>query len=168
MKKEFLECGKVCSAHGIRGCMKIESWCDTPRDLADKKRVFIFDGGKYNEYAVLSASVNGRGVLMSLEGISTREMAQALKNTVLYLKREDIHLADGAVLLADIIGLPVIDHESGKVYGEVVNINDGVQGYLYLVKTDTGEVIFPGIPEFVKEIDTERGVFVRTIPGFFD
>ena len=168
MKKEFLECGKVCSAHGIRGCMKIDPWCDTPRDLADKKRVFLADGGKYKEYAVLSASVSGRTVLMTLEGITSREQVQAMKNTVLYLKREDIVLTDGAVLIADMIGLPLIDAESGKVYGEITEINDGVQGKLYTVKTDTGTVIFPGIPEFVKEIDTERGVFVRTIPGFFD
>ena len=92
----------------------------------------------------------------------------SMKNTVLYLKREDIPIPKGAVLIADMIDLPLIDVENGTVYGRITEVNDGVRGKLYTVSTPKGEVIFPGIPEFVKEIDIERGVFVRTIPGFFD
>ena len=82
-------------------------------------------------------------------------------------KREDIPLKRGDVLIADMIGLPVIDVETARVYGTLREVNDGVQGKLYTIETKTGDVIFPGIPEFVKEIDVERGVFIRTIPGFF-
>lgn len=168
MKKEYIECGKVCSAHGVRGAMKIDPWCDTPRVLASQKRVFLADRcGTYKEIQVLSASVAGRCVLMTLEGIDTREAAQAEKNRILYLHRSDIPLKPGAVLIADMIGLPVIDIDTGETLGELVEVNDGVQGKLYTIKTEKGDVIFPGIPEFVKEIDTERGVFIRTIPGFF-
>ena len=168
MKKEYIECGKVCSAHGVRGAMKIDPWCDTPRVLASQKRVFVADkGGTYKEIKVLSASVGGKFVLMTLDGIDTREAAQAEKNRILYLHRSDIPLKPGAVLIADMIGLPVIDVDTGDTLGELVEVNDGVQGKLYTIKTEKGEVIFPGIPEFVKEIDTERGMFVRVIPGFF-
>ena len=83
------------------------------------------------------------------------------------MKREDIPLKRGDVLIADMIGLPVIDVETARVYGTLREVNDGVQGKLYTIETKTGDVIFPGIPEFVKEIDVERGVFIRTIPGFF-
>ncbi len=169
MKKEFLECGRVCSAHGVRGVMKIESWCDSPKVLASQKRVFLAEkDGTYKEVCVKSASVSCEFVLLSIDGVDSRESAQAMKNTVLYLHRSDIPVAEGAVLIADMIGLPLIDVDTGVTYGTVKEINDGVQGKLYTVKTERGEVIFPGIPEFVKEIDTERGIFVRTIPGFFD
>ena len=49
MKKEYLECGKVCSAHGVRGAIKVEHWCDAPRVLASQKRVFFAekDGNSY-------------------------------------------------------------------------------------------------------------------------
>jgi len=168
MKKEYLECGRVCSAHGVHGAIKVEPWCDSPKVLASQKHVFFAekDGG-YKEVKVISASVSTKFVLMSLEGIDSREAAQAEKNRVLYLHRADIPLKKGAVLIADMIGLPVINVDTGRTLGEVAEVNDGVQGKLYTVKTDYGDVIFPGIPEFVKEIDTERGVFIRTIPGFF-
>ena len=73
-----------------------------------------------------------------------------------------------AMLIADMIGLPVYDAATGEKYGEIVSVTDGVRYKLYTVKTDSGNVILPGVDEFIKEIDIERGVFVTVIPGFFD
>lgn len=168
MKKEFLECGKICSAHGVHGAIKVEPWCDSPKVLASQKRIFIEERGEYVLRKVKSASVSTRFVLMTIEGIDTREDAQAMKNTVLFLKREDIPVPRGAVLIADMIGLPVIDIDSGRVYGTLSEVNDGVQAPLYTVKTSGKDVLIPAIPEFVKEIDAERGVFIRPIKGFFE
>ena len=168
MKKEYIECGCVRTAHGVRGLMKIESWCDTPKVLAGQKRVFIAEGeGKFKELAVTSASVMGDSVLMGLSGIESREEAFAYRGRTLYLYRDDIPLKRGAVLIADIIGLPVIDERDGRVYGRVKDITDSPASKLYVIETDAGEVLLPGVKEFVKRVDTESGVYVTPIPGFF-
>ena len=169
MKKEYLECGRVCAAHGVRGILKVESWCDSPKVLAMQKRVLVADGvGKYSEKKVVSASVSGELVLLGIEGVTTREDAFAMKNTILFLKREDIPLQKGAMLIQDMIGLPVVDIDSGKVYGSIKEITDGARSKIYTVSTANGEVLFPAVSEFVKEINEERGVLIKPIPGFFD
>ena len=169
MKKEYLECGMVRSPHGVRGILNVECWCDSPRVLAKQKRVFILGrDGTYKEIKVLTASPAPDRVLMGLEGIDSREAAQAYKNTVLYLHRDDIPVPRGAMLIADMIGLPVVDFDTGRVYGEISDVRAGVRYKLYTVKTDSGEVILPGVDEFIKEITEERGLLVRPIPGFFD
>ena len=169
MKKEYLECGIVRSPHGVRGILNVESWCDSPRVLAKQKRVYILGrDGSYKEINVISASPAPDKVLMGLEGVDSREAAQGYKNTVLYLRREDIPVPKGAMLIADMIGLPVVDFDTGRVYGEISDVRDGVRYKLYTVKTDSGEVILPGVDEFIKEITEERGLLVRPIPGFFD
>ena len=169
MKKEYLECGIVRSPHGVRGILNVESWCDSPRVLAKQKRVYILGrDGSYKEINVISASPAADKVLMGLEGIDSREAAQGYKNTVLYLHRDDIPVPKGAMLIADMIGLPVVDFDTGRVYGEISDVRDGVRYKLYTVKTDSGEVILPGVDEFIKEITEERGLLVRPIPGFFD
>ena len=169
MKKEYLECGVVRSPHGVRGILNVECWCDSPRVLAKQKRVYILGrDGSYKEVRVISASPAPDRVLMGLEGIDSREAAQGYKNTVLYLHRDDIPVPKGAMLIADMIGLPVVDFDTGKVYGEISDVRDGVRYKLYTVKTDSGEVILPGVDEFIKEITEERGLLVRPIPGFFD
>ena len=168
MKKEYLECAKICNAHGVRGVLKLESWCDSPEVLTSLKCVYFQKNGSYEEKKVLSASVAAQFVLMSVEGINDREAAQALKNKILYAKREDIPVPEGRVLIADMIGLDVIDADSGRVYGTLVDVTDGVASQLYTVKTSDGEVLFPAVKEFLEEIDPDRGVFIRPIPGFFE
>lgn len=169
-KKQFLEGGIIVGAHGVRGVMKIESWCDTPKILAAQKRIFLAEkDGSFKEVGVATASVSGQAVLMSLNGFEDREAAQAMKNVVIYLSREDIPLKKGAVLLADIIGLPAIDIDTGRVYGVVSDIRDAVSSRLYVITEESGrEVLIPDVKEFIKEIKTEEGVFIRPIPGFFE
>ncbi len=168
MKKEYIECGVVRSAHGVRGLVKIESWCDSPKVLAGQKRVFLAEGdGEYKELTVLSASVMGELVLMGLSGIESREDAFAYRGRTLYLHRSDIPVARGAVLIADIIGLPVIDAGTGKIYGKVKDVTDAPASKLYVIETSSGEVLLPGVKEFVKRVDTEEGVYITPIPGFF-
>ena len=170
MKKEYLECGIVRSPHGVRGILNVESWCDSPRVLAKQKRVYILGrDGSYKEIKVISASPAPDKVLMGLEGIDSREAAQGYKNTVLYLHRDDIPVPKGAMLIADMIGLPVVDFDTGRVYGRISDVQDGVRYKLYTVECEGGRsVILPGVDEFIKEITEERGMLVRPIPGFFD
>lgn len=169
MKKQYLECGRIVGAHGVKGLMKVESWCDSPKILAAQKRVFLAEKDGFKEVSVVSAAVSGQVVLMGLDGYLNRETVQGMKNTVLYLSREDIPLKKGAVLLADIIGLPVKDLETGSVLGKVKDITDAPRSRIYVVETPNGkEVLLPDVKEFIKEINTEEGVFVTLIPGFFD
>ena len=169
MKKIYIECGKILGAHGVRGLIKVESWCDSPKILSAQKRVFLAKkDGTYEEAAVESASVSANTVLMKLDAIADRESAQAMKNTILYLHRDDIPLSKGALLLADIIGLDAIDYDSGKILGRVKDITDAVTSRLYVIETAEGdEVLIPDVKEFIKEIKAEEGVYIHTIPGFF-
>lgn len=168
MKKEYIECGKICSPHGVRGAINVEHWCDSEKVLTSQKRVFFAEkDSSFREVRVLSASSGGKFVIMTLEGIDSRDAAQAEKNKILYLHRDDIPVKRGAALISDMIGLPVIDVDTGRVYGTLSDVSDGVSSKLYSVRCESGEVLIPGVPEFIKEIDVERGVFVRLIPGFF-
>ena len=157
----------MCNAHGIRGVLKVEHWCDSPGVLTRQSRVFLFEGGEYRERKVITASSAGNMVLMSIEGVSTREDAVAMKGTVLYLSRHDIPLAPGAMLVQDMIGLPVIDANSGKVYGAVADVQDAPRGKLYFIATERGQVILPHVDEFISSI-SDDGLLVTPIPGFFE
>ena len=131
MKKEYLECGKILGAHGVRGVMKLESWCDSPKILAAQKRVFLAEkDGSYKEVRVKTASVSASIVLMALEGFDEREAAQAMKNTVLYLDRK---LKDHTLLQAIArVNRVCDDKEFGYIvdyYGVFSNLNDALEIY---------------------------------------
>ena len=168
MKNTYLECGKIIAPHGVRGAFKAESWCDTPKVLASQKRVFLNIGDTMREHKVITSSVSGDLVIMTVEGVSDREAAQALKNRVLYLDRGDIDLKPGQYFITDLMGLPCVDADTGKVYGKIEDITDGVRYRLYHIRTENGLVVYPALPQFVKEVDPRVGLMITPIEGFFE
>ena len=169
MKKEYLEGGKILTAHGVRGLVKVEHMCDAPEVLAGQERIFLRQrSGEYVERRVLSASVAGGFLLMGIEGIDSREAAVAERGRIIYLHRSDIPVREGDLLLADMIGLPVYHNASGELLGELTDVSDATGRRIYTVRHNGRDVLIPGVPEFIKEIDAERGVRIAPIPGFFD
>ena len=168
MRATYLEGGKICTAHGVKGTLKAEHYCDSARVLASAPRVYFLEGGEYRERKVLSASVSGQLVLMTLEGIDDREKAIALRGRTLYLHREDIPVARGAMLVADMIGLPVVHAESGAPLGKISGVNETAGRRIYEIDYEGRRVLLPDVKDFIKEIDEERGMMVTPIPGFFD
>ena len=167
MKREYLEAGRICTAHGVRGALKVEHFCDSARVLGMQKRIFFSVKGEFIERRVVSASVSGEFVIMTLEGVTDRETAIAMRGKMLYLHRDDIPVKKGDMLIADIIGLPVFHAESGESLGEICDVSDTAGRRIYTVKYSGREVLVPGVSEVIKEI-SESGVRVLPIPGLFD
>lgn len=170
MKQPYLECGKIINTHGVRGTLKIESYCDSPKILAKLTRVFLKTAnGNYTERKVRSASVAKGAVLANLEGLESLDDAVSYKGKTVYALREDIPLKEGAYFVADLIGLPLIDAETGKRYGTVKEVESMPSSDMYTVSLPSGkETLFPAVKEFVKEIRPEEGIFITPIEGFFE
>lgn len=167
-KKQYLECGKIVNTHGFRGAVKLESWCNTPEDLADLSRLFLMEKDGMRCLTVKHASVFKQFVIVELEGIVDLDMAMALKNRVVYAAREDFSLEEGDFFIVDLIGLPVIDATSGAEYGTLSDIINRGASDIYVIKTPDGERMMPAVDEFVKKVDVENGIFVSPIEGMFD
>ena len=168
MKNLYLECGKIINTHGVVGALKLESWCDSPAVLASLSHVYFKKGEAYTKVKVKKASVFKRFVIATLEGIDSIDKAAALKETVIYAAREDLALEEGQHFIADLVGLPVIDADSGREYGILDDVINTGASDIYVIKTPDGERMMPAVPEFVKEIDTDKGIFVCPIEGMFD
>ena len=167
-KSKYLECGKIVNTHGIRGGLKLESWCDTPDDLAALKKVYLKDGAEYKMHKVKKASIFKQFVLFELDGINNIDIAMTLKGRVVFADRDDISIDEDAFFIADIIGLDVIDLESGEKIGTLSDVLNLGASDLYEINTKNGKKLIPAVPEFIKEIDLEKGIFVSLIEGMLD
>ena len=110
----------------------------------------------------------GKFVLMGIEGINSREEAIAYRGKIIYLHRDDVPLSKGAMFIADMIGLAVYHAESGESLGEISDVSDVAGRRIYTVKYQGRDVLIPDVPDFIKEIDEEKGMAVLPIPGLFD
>ena len=167
-KSKFLECGKIINTHGVRGGLKLESWCDTPGDLASLKKVYLKNGTEYTCHKVKRASVFKQFVLFELDGVNDIDTAMTLKNRIVFADRDDISIDDDAYFIADIIGLPVIDIASGEKIGTLSDVLNLGASDLYEINTEKGKKLIPAVPEFIKDVDVEKGIFVSLIEGMLD
>ena len=169
MKLEYLECGKILAPHGVRGAVRIEAWCDSPAVAAALPTLYLRGkDGQYTGRRLLHASLHKGGLLATLEGIASPEEAALLRGTVVYARRDDLDPEGKRVFLAEVAGLPVLHAETGEELGRVKEADTSRRTTLYVVDTPRGEVLIPDVPEFIKEIDIERGLYVLPIPGMFD
>lgn len=168
MKEKFLECGRIVNTHGIKGAVRTESWCDSPETLASLSKIYFKRGAVYEPCKIIHASLQKHMVLLTLEGIDDIDKAIAQKDTVIYAAREDIAREPGAVFIADLIGLPVIDAESAHLYGKVKDVINKGASDIYVIDTGKGEALLPAVAEFVKKVDLEKGIFITPIEGIFE
>lgn len=168
MLKKYLDIGKVVGVHGIRGDVKIEPWCDSAEFLCNFKILYNKDGSQYME--VKSSKVHKRIVIVSFKGIDTIEQASKLIGKVLYINREDAKLDEGTYFIQDIIGLSVIDYDTKKKYGEVINVLKTGANDVYQILSDNGkEYLIPVIDSVVLKIDIlGESIYIRPIKGIFE
>lgn len=170
MLTPYLECGKIINTHGCHGDLKVDPWTDSPQAFCKLKRVFVGEGK--TECRVLRTSVmQGRFVLLVLEGVDDMDKADALRNVTLYAAREDFHLADGQYFLSDIMGVDVLDAREGREgqkLGVLKEILPGSSAPIYAIDTPNGQVLVPGVPAFVKEVVPGEYVRIAPIAGMFD
>lgn len=164
----YPECGKIVNTHGCRGGVKIEPWCDSAEVFAALPAVYIKSAGNMRRIALRRAAVLGnRFVSAELEGVTTMEAADALRGTVLYASREDLLIPEGSLLVAEMIGLPVFDANSGERLGDLADVIHPGASDIYVIKTKSGEAMVPAVPEFVQSIDIEKGIMLTPIEGMF-
>ena len=169
-KQRYLECGRAVSTHGVRGTLRLESWCDSPETLAALRTLYRKTGADgFVPMKVRTASVQKGMVLVSFEELTALEQAIPFKGTVFYADREDIRTERGDVFVADMLGLEVRDAETGETYGTLVEvITPGGRDVYVVDDVRGGQFMIPAVPEFVKEIVTEgerEGIYVSLIEG---
>lgn len=157
--KQYLEAGTIVSTHGVHGEVKILPWADGPEFLTLFDRVFL--NGR--EYEVESARVQKTCVLVKLRGVDTMEAAQALRNTVVKVNREDVELEEGTFFIADLVGLKVLWGE--KDLGVVKEVLTLPGNDVFVVEGET-QYMIPNVREFVREISPAEGLIrVELIEG---
>jgi len=160
--------GAVAGAFGVRGEVRLKSFCAAPEDIARYGPLFSEDGARRFE-VTLNRPVKG-GFAATLSGVSTREAADALRGTRLYAGRDALPpLDDDEYYHADLIGLEVRD-PGGALLGEVRAVHDHGAGDLLEVHAPgrTQTVLVPFTRAVVPTVDLAAGRIVADPPeGLF-
>lgn len=166
MIKKYLEGGKIVGTHGVRGEMRVECWCDSPQFLSAFKTLYFNEGA---EKIKVKSRAHKNMVLMKMQGVDTIEQADLYRGKILYIKRSDIKLEEGAHFVQDMIGLEVIDSSTGVVYGTVTDVLKTGSNDVYEMKDKDGKAFYiPSIPDIIDLVDVDGGVLkITPMKGLF-
>jgi 16S rRNA processing protein RimM len=110
--------------------------------------------------------VQGRFVLLKLEGIDSREAAERWRNAMVVVPEDErVRLPRGHYFWQDVIGLDVRT-DDGQRLGRVREILETGANDVYVVDTEPGELLVPAIKDVVQRIDVPaREMVVRLLDG---
>lgn len=153
--------------HGLRGDVKVVSWCDSPGFLCEFKSLYLHEGREVLH--VLEARVHKNVVIISVDDMCGPEEARNLIGQVLYIDRDDIQLEEGRYFIEDIVGLSVFDQRTGEIYGKVSDVlRTGANDVYQVTCQDGKDYLIPVIDDVVKSVDILSGrIEIIPIKGLF-
>ncbi len=166
--KKYLEIGKIVASQGIKGEVRVQYFCDSAELFCEFETLYL-DGGK-TPITVERAFPHKNVVVAKLEGIENPDMARPYIGKMLYADRDELELEDGTYFLQDLIGLEVLDADSGKSYGKLDEIFQNGGADVYSIRTAEGkQLLFPAIGEVIAEVDIYGGkMLINPLNGLFE
>ncbi|MBM1633375.1 16S rRNA processing protein RimM [Sulfitobacter mediterraneus] len=156
--------GAIAGAYGVKGELRIKSFCATPEDIENYTPLWSEDGSRQFALAILRPIKNGFSARIA--DVATKEEADALRGVNLFADRNQMpSLPDDEFYHADLIDLEVYD-TGGVLLGRVKTVqNHGADDLLELQLAGTSATTFlPFTKAAVPTVDLTAGRIVADPP----
>jgi len=148
--------GRVGAPHGVQGWLRVFSYTDPPGAIANCGEWNVVRGTEVRRARVLETKRAGQAIAVRLQGIDTREAAQALTGAEIRVDRAALPaLAPGEVYWHDLLGLEAVNRE-GQPLGRVMGFLE-MPAHPVLVLGGERERLVPLVPERLLAIDLAAG-----------
>ncbi len=160
--------GAVAGAFGVRGEVRLKSFCAIPEEIEDYSPLTSEDGSQSYTLTLTRPVKNGFAALLS--GIETKEQADAVQGLRLFARRDQLpSLPDDEYYHADLMGLEVYD-TGGTLLGTVKSVqNHGAADLLEIHGPGLkSTVLLPFTLAAVPTVDLAKGRIIADPPeGLF-
>jgi 16S rRNA processing protein RimM len=161
--------GAIAGAFGVRGEVRLKSFCADPEAIATYGPLTTEDGTRSFDVVLTGNGKNGFNARLS--GVGSKEAADALRGVALYAPRERLPaLPDDEYYYADLIGLTVLD-TGGQELGRVrAVLNHGAGDLLEIHGPGLkSTVLIPFTKAAVPTVDmASRRIIADPPEGLFD
>lgn len=164
MAEDWIVVGAFAGAFGVRGDVRVKSFCAVPEDIVGYAPLKGADGTIYDRME-LSGQAKG-ALVVRVAGIATKEQADAIKGQEILADRSLLpSLPDDEFYHTDLIGLSVYD-TGGSLIGTVKNVlNHGASDLLEVQEPQSSKtILLPFTQAVVPTVDLTAGRIVADPP----
>ena len=169
---ELIIIGKIVGVHGVRGEIKVYPLTDDAHRFLKLKECFL-SGENLKDpkpAKVTGARIDKEMVLVRLEGVDDRTVAETYRGRYMSVTRENAaQLPEGRYYIVDLIGLEVIDDKLGTL-GMITDCYETGANYIIEIKRrGKKDLLIPYLNAICYEVDIEGGTFrVRLPDGLYE
>ena len=160
-----IKVGKIVSAVGIKGEVKVYPYTDYPERF--EELVGVYADGEWLEIDRVRYQKNM--AVIKFTGTDDRNAAEALRDRYLTIDKKDLRqLDEDEYFIFDLIGLQA-QKEDGTFLGTVSDVIQNTAQDLYEITAENGrKYLIPAVREFVTDIDINHGIMrIKPIEGLF-
>lgn len=164
MSHERVCVGAIAGAFGVKGEVRLKSFCAEPEAIADYGPLWTEDGAR--SFSVQITRPVPEGFAARLGGVATKEQGDALRGVTLWADRDRLPaLPDDEFYHADLIGLAVQD-TGGKAVGTIRAVyNHGAGDILEIFVPGARQaLLLPFTRAVVPTVDLRAGRVVVDLP----
>ncbi len=154
---QHLIVGRVLDAFGVKGQIKVRAFTDPPQNLLSYENWILSTADSAERsFTVTAGKVQKNNVIVSLQDVSTRDEALALKGADVRVPYSLLpELPPGEYYWCELLELKVTDVD-GTEYGVVKDIIETGANDVLVVNGDKTHLI-PYINQVILEVDLEQG-----------
>jgi 16S rRNA processing protein RimM len=155
--------GKITTAFGIKGWVKVYSFTEPMKNILNYKRWLLKVNGQWKAYQLRDGKPQGKGLVAALQGVDDRDEALALSQVEIAIPSDELpQLENDEFYWFQLEGLKVVTL-NGQLLGKVSHLfNSGAPHDVLTVKgcegsVDQQERLIPYVEQTVKNVDLEAG-----------
>ena len=157
--------GRIGRPHGVRGEVTVEVRTDDPDLRFVPGAVLRTDPAERGPITIAGVHWHSGTLLLRLEGVDSREAAEAVRNTELVVAVADLPEIEDPDSFYDhqLVGLSA-RMPDGTVLGEVTAVRHEAQDLLVVRRGEGGDVLIPFVSAIVPTVDLDGGFVVVDPP----
>jgi 16S rRNA processing protein RimM len=152
-----IELAVVMRAHGLRGELLLKPFNPHSAMLSELSEVSLrLADGSERRFSVREARAHGSNLRVSLQGVDSREQAEALRGAMLWVPRSALPaLAPGEYYLVDVVGLEA--RQDGVAIGRVRDAIEYPTVCCLVIESEGVSREVPDLPRYISEVNVPQG-----------
>jgi 16S rRNA processing protein RimM len=147
--------GKITTAHGVRGDVKVQYFLEDTEILFRPEGVYTSETKPDRITLSYKNDLNGDVCVCTVKGVTDRNVAERMRGTSLYIDEADMpELDEDAVYLRELEGMDAVTPE-GKALGTVLGVRNFGASDLLEIKGKKESYFIPFCEPFLVSVDKD-------------
>ena len=169
---KFISVGKILNFHGIKGEAKVGYSKNRQDFFLGLDFVYVKLNNDYKKLVIDSCRPNKNFLIVKFHGIDSIDQLLQYKGSLLFVNVTTVreNLDEDEFLIDELVGMGVVDKETGENLGFVIGVSNNGATDLLSVKTKSKNVsLVPFVKAIVPDVDIKnKKIIINNIEGLLE